>query len=112
MVPAKFRLLLGLIAACAVTSGAARAEAPKECADGTATSVTGVIDKVTEAKGEWALWLKGQSGDCAVTAVVVVSQPPQMCRKGGKITASGKVFEDEAGLGFFFLEQVENLHCE
>jgi hypothetical protein len=100
---------------CCVLSGAAGAQEPRDCDEGTHTTVTGTIESVDPPKGTLPgeIWIIKQSlGECTIDIIELGKdqQPPASCTQGGTVSASGKVSLDEFDLSI--LVDPENLNCQ
>ena len=60
-------------------------------ADGTSVSVSTIIDEVEKDDDGWTIWIRdGVSvGGCDLDTIETNSRPPQHCRAGSRIDASG-----------------------
>ena len=104
------RKLLSVIAITVCFVGTARAQEPRECDDGTRTTVTGTIQDTDHGTVHWVLWMgDDQRDECIIDVIILLAEPPSTCRVGRKVTATGKVLSSVLTTD---LVDVESFQCE
>lgn len=73
----------------------AQALPPAACEPGQAVTITGKILSVVARDAAWSVWLKRDSTECSIAAVVVRGEMlAAACRPGSRITATGTIDAD------------------
>ena len=73
----------------------AQAVPPEACELGRAATVTGKILSVVARDSAWSIWLKRNSNECSIAAVVVTAKTlAAACKPGSRVTATGTVDAD------------------